>query len=143
MDRPIRVLMAIPGLSSHDLGAREVALACRHAGMEVIFLYRRGLSNEEIAQTMVEEDADVLGLSMHSGAHLTVVPKVIDAVRRAGADDRLLLLGGIIPPAHVPALKEMGVHEVFGPGTPTAEIVAFIKIRVAERRAQTAEASPG
>ncbi len=143
MDRPIRIVIAVAGLSSHDLGAREVALACRQAGMEVIFLYRRGLLSKEIAQIMAEEDADVLGLSMHSGAHLTVVPQIMDALAATGAGDRLVLVGGIIPPQHVPALKEMGVCEVFGPGTPTDEIASFIRRQVMERRGQIAEVRRG
>ncbi len=135
--QPIRMVIAVPGLSSHDLGAREVATACRDAGMEVIFLYRRGLSAAEIASIVIEEDAAVLGLSMHSGAHLSVVPKIVEALERKGADDCLLLLGGIVPPEHVARLLQMGVEKVFGPGTNLDDVVGFIKERVhAEARNQ-------
>src|SRR5438094_4631697 len=116
-DRPIRVLVAKPGLDGHDRGAKVVARALRDAGMEVIYTGIRQ-TPEMIAEAALQEDVDVVGLSILSGAHLVLVPKVLTALRERGVDDVLVVLGGIVPPADVPAVKQQGVAEVFGPGTP-------------------------
>jgi methylmalonyl-CoA mutase C-terminal domain/subunit len=123
--RPIRVLVAKPGLDGHDRGAKVVAAALRDAGMEVIYT---GLHQtpEMIATAAVQEDVDVVGLSILSGAHLTLFPRVRRLLVEAGRDDVLLLGGGIIPEEDIAPLEAEGVGKVFGPGTSTADIVAFI-----------------
>ncbi|MEB3186617.1 MAG: cobalamin B12-binding domain-containing protein [bacterium] len=128
----IRVLIGKPGLDGHDRGAKVVARALRDAGMEVVYT---GLHQtpREIVATAIQEDVDVLGLSLLSGAHLTLVPAVTRLLREEGADDMIVLVGGIIPEPDVPRVREAGAHAVFGPGTPTDEIVAFIRERVAAR----------
>ncbi len=135
-DRRIRVLIAKPGLDGHDRGAKVLARALRDAGMEVIYT---GLfqTPESIARTAVDEDVDVVGLSILSGAHNQLVPEVIRALRDAGKDDVLVLVGGIIPQEDVPFLKERGVHEVFGPGTPLSAIIEYIEHAVSERHSRT------
>lgn len=127
--RPIRVLIAKPGLDGHDRGAKVLARALRDAGMEVIYT---GLfqTPESIAQTAVDEDVDVVGLSILSGAHNQLVPEVIRALREHGKGDALILVGGIIPQDDIPFLKAQGVAEVFGPGTSLIEIAQFIASRI-------------
>ena len=128
--RRIRVLIAKPGLNSHDRGAKVVARALRDAGMEVIYTGLRQ-TPEQIVETAVQEDVDVIGLSILSGAHMTWVPRVIELMKEKGIfGEVLLLVGGIIPEDDIKALKEMGVDEVFGPGTSTEEIVKFIREHV-------------
>jgi methylmalonyl-CoA mutase C-terminal domain/subunit len=124
--RPIRVLVAKPGLDGHDRGAKVVAAALRDAGMEVIYT---GLHQtpEMIAQAAVQEDVDVVGLSILSGAHLTLFPRVKQLLDRAGRGDILLTGGGIIPPEDMAALESQGVGRLFGPGTPTADLIRYIE----------------
>ena len=132
--RRIRVLIAKPGLNSHDRGAKVVARALRDAGMEVIYTGLRQ-TPEQIVETAVQEDVDVVGLSILSGAHMTLVPRVIELMKEKGIfGDVLLLVGGIIPEDDAEALKEMGVDEVFGPGTPTDEVVKFIRENIRRGR---------
>src|SRR3974377_1753051 len=121
MMRPYRVVVAKPGLDGHDRGAKVIARALRDAGFEVIYT---GLHQtpEQVVQAVVQEDADAVGLSLLSGAHLTLVPKVIDLLRAQGLDDVLVLVGGIIPAADIPVLKDLGVAEVFTPGAPLPAI---------------------
>ena len=123
------MLVAKPGLDGHDRGAKVVARALRDAGMEVIYTGLRQ-TPEMIVDAAIQEDVDVVGLSVLSGAHLTWVPKVTALLRERGADDILVLVGGIIPDADVPILKEAGVAGVFGPGTSTVDIVRFIRDRM-------------
>jgi methylmalonyl-CoA mutase C-terminal domain/subunit len=124
--RPIRVLVAKPGLDGHDRGAKVVAAALRDAGMEVIYT---GLHQtpEMIVQAAVQEDVDVVGLSILSGAHLTLFPRVLALLRSAGRDDILVTGGGIIPPEDMSELERQGVGRLFGPGTPTSELIAYIQ----------------
>ncbi len=129
-DRRIRVLVAKPGLDGHDRGAKVVARALRDAGMEVIYTGLRQ-TPEMIAEAALQEDVDVVGLSVLSGAHLTLVPKIVEKLKENGMEEVLLVVGGIIPQADVESLQQMGVLGVFGPGTPTADIVAFIEENVA------------
>jgi methylmalonyl-CoA mutase C-terminal domain/subunit len=121
----IRVVVAKPGLDGHDRGAKIIARALRDAGMEVIYT---GLHQtpEQIVETVIQEDADAVGLSILSGAHLTLVPRIVELLREQGVDDVLVTAGGTIPAEDVPVLKEAGVAEVFGPGTPTQAIIDFI-----------------
>ena len=132
MDRPIRVLVAKPGLDGHDRGAKVVAAALRDAGMEVIYT---GLHQtpEMIATAAVQEDVDVVGLSILSGAHMTLFPRVLDLLREQGRDDVLLTGGGIIPKEDIERLRALGVGELFGPGTPTSALIDYIKRWFAER----------
>jgi methylmalonyl-CoA mutase C-terminal domain/subunit len=129
--RPIRVLVAKPGLDGHDRGAKVVAAALRDAGMEVIYT---GLHQtpEMIAQAAMQEDVDVVGLSILSGAHLTLFPRVKQLLVAAGRDDVLVTGGGIIPPADMTALQEQGIGRLFGPGTSTSELVKYIEEWAAE-----------
>jgi methylmalonyl-CoA mutase C-terminal domain/subunit len=122
----IRVVVAKPGLDGHDRGAKIIARALRDAGMEVIYT---GLHQtpEQIAETVIQEDADAVGLSILSGAHMTLVPKVVELLRAQGADDVVVTVGGTIPSDDIPELKELGVAEVFTPGSPTQEIIDFIQ----------------
>jgi methylmalonyl-CoA mutase C-terminal domain/subunit len=132
-ERTIRCLVAKVGLDGHDRGAHVIARAFRDAGFEVVYsgLHR---APEEIVQAAVQEDVDVLGISILSGAHNTLVPKVIDGLKEYGAfDDTLILVGGIIPEDDVAELKELGVAEVFGPGTPMSETVEFVRNNAPER----------
>jgi methylmalonyl-CoA mutase C-terminal domain/subunit len=126
MERKIRVLIAKAGLDGHDRGAKVVAAALRDAGMEVIYTGLRQ-TPEMIVSAAIQEDVDVIGVSILSGAHMTIFPKIIKLMKEKGLDDVLLLAGGIIPDEDIPKLKEMGVAEVFTPGTLTTEIVQFIK----------------
>jgi methylmalonyl-CoA mutase C-terminal domain/subunit len=129
--RPIRVLIAKPGLDGHDRGAKVVAAALRDAGMEVIYT---GLHQtpEMIAQAALQEDVDVVGLSILSGAHLTLFPRVKKLLAEAGRDDILVTGGGIIPPEDMAALQQQGIGRLFGPGTPTSELVKYIEEWAAE-----------
>ena len=129
--RPIRVLVAKPGLDGHDRGAKVVAAALRDAGMEVIYT---GLHQtpEMIAQAAIQEDVDVVGLSILSGAHLTLFPRVKQLLVAAGRDDVLVTGGGIIPPADMEALRQQGIGKLFGPGTKTSELVKYIEEWAAE-----------
>ncbi len=133
-DRPdrkqkIRVLVAKPGLDGHDRGAKVVARALRDAGMEVIYTGLRQ-TPEMIAEAALQEDVDVVGLSVLSGAHLALLPRVVELLRENGLDDVLIIAGGIIPDEDVPVLQEAGVCGVFGPGTLTEDIIAFIQEHV-------------
>jgi methylmalonyl-CoA mutase, C-terminal domain len=129
--RPIRVLVAKPGLDGHDRGAKVVAAALRDAGMEVIYT---GLHQtpEMIAQAAIQEDVDVVGLSILSGAHLTLFPRVRKLLDEAGRDDILVTGGGIIPPEDMEALRKQGIGDLFGPGTPTSELVKYIEAWAAQ-----------
>jgi len=138
--RKIRVVVAKPGLDGHDRGAKIIARALRDAGMEVIYT---GLHQtpEQIAATVIQEDADAVGLSILSGAHMTLVPRVVDLLREEGIDDVVLTVGGTIPADDAPELKKLGVAEVFTPGASTDEIVDFIRAAVDERRTLAAGAT--
>ena len=125
----IRVLVAKPGLDGHDRGAKVIARALRDAGMEVIYTGIRQ-TPEAIVATAVQEDVDVVGLSILSGAHMELFPLVIEGLKEAGKTDAVIIAGGIIPEDDVPAVKAMGVAEVFGPGTFTSEIVEFVRNRM-------------
>lgn len=129
---PIRVLVAKPGLDGHDRGAKVIARALRDAGMEVIYTGLRQ-TPETIVEAAIQEDVDVIGLSILSGAHMTLVPQVISRMRQAGLSDVLLLVGGIIPAEDAKTLQEMGVDAVFGPGTSTEDVIALIRERVSRR----------
>ena len=122
----IRVVVAKPGLDGHDRGAKIIARALRDAGMEVIYT---GLHQtpEQIVETVIQEDADAVGLSILSGAHMTLVPRILELLSEQGVDDVLITLGGTIPADDVPQLKALGVAEVFGPGASTQDIVDFIR----------------
>jgi methylmalonyl-CoA mutase C-terminal domain/subunit len=128
-ERKIRVLVAKPGLDSHDRGAKIVARALRDAGMEVIYTGLRQ-TPEQIAETALQEDVDVVGLSILSGAHPTLFPKIMQMLKKKGMTDVVVFAGGIIPQEDVPALKKIGVREVFGPGTPTSVLVDYLKKNV-------------
>jgi methylmalonyl-CoA mutase C-terminal domain/subunit len=128
-DRKIRVLVAKPGLDGHDRGAKVVARALRDAGMEVIYTGIRQ-TPEMIVEAALQEDVDVVGLSILSGAHMTLCPRVVELLHKEGMDDVVVLVGGIIPDADVAPLKALGVQGVFGPGTSTEEIVGFIREQV-------------
>ena len=125
----IRVLVAKPGLDGHDRGAKVIARVLRDAGMEVIYTGIRQ-TPEMIVDAALQEDVDVLGLSILSGAHMALFPRILDLLRAGGLDDVLVVAGGIIPPADAEALRAIGVHAIFGPGTPTDEIVKFIRENV-------------
>ena len=129
--RPIRILVAKPGLDGHDRGAKVVAAALRDAGMEVIYT---GLHQtpEMIAQAAIQEDVDVVGLSILSGAHMTLFPRVRKLLDAAGRQDVLLTGGGIIPPDDMTALEQQGAGKLFGPGTPTADLIKYIQEWAAE-----------
>lgn len=124
-NRPIRVLVAKVGLDGHDRGARIIATTLRDAGMEVIYTGLRQ-TPEMVVNTALQEDVDVIGISILSGAHMTVFPKIINLVKAKGMDDVLLTGGGIIPQADAQELKNMGIGELFPPGTSTSEIVNYI-----------------
>jgi methylmalonyl-CoA mutase C-terminal domain/subunit len=128
----IRVLVAKPGLDGHDRGAKVVARALRDAGMEVIYTGIRQ-TPEMIVETAVQEDVDVVGLSILSGAHLELLPIVTEGLRNKGKEDTLVLAGGIIPEDDIPAIKQMGVKEVFGPGTSTGDIINYIRRELAAK----------
>ncbi len=125
-EKKIRVVVAKPGLDGHDRGAKIIARALRDAGMEVIYT---GLHQtpEQIVETVIQEDADAVGLSILSGAHMTLVPRVVELLRAQGVDDVVVTVGGTIPSDDVPELKALGVAEVFTPGAPTQDIIDFIR----------------
>ncbi|HEV8249075.1 MAG TPA: cobalamin B12-binding domain-containing protein [Gaiellaceae bacterium] len=129
MARKIRVVIAKPGLDGHDRGAKIIARALRDAGMEVIYT---GLHQtpEQIVETAVQEDADAVGISILSGAHMTLVPKILELLRENEIEDVLVIVGGTIPREDADELRELGVAEIFTPGAPTGEIVEFIRDRV-------------
>ena len=131
-EKKIRVLIAKPGLDGHDRGAKVVARALRDAGMEVIYTGLRQ-TPEMIVEAALQEDVDVIGLSILSGAHMALFPRIMNLLKENGLDDVLVVAGGIIPDEDVPALKEMGIRAVFGPGTSTEEIVKFIEEEVGKR----------
>jgi len=124
--RKIRVVVAKPGLDGHDRGAKIIARALRDAGMEVIYT---GLHQtpEQIVETALQEDADAVGISILSGAHMTLVPRIVELLRSEQAEDVLVVVGGTIPAQDIPELKQLGVAEVFGPGASTQDIVEFIR----------------
>jgi methylmalonyl-CoA mutase C-terminal domain/subunit len=124
--RKIRVVVAKPGLDGHDRGAKIIARTLRDAGMEVIYT---GLHQtpEQIAETVIQEDADVVGLSILSGAHMTLVPRVLELLKDKQAEDVVVILGGTIPADDIPELKSLGVSEIFTPGASTQEIVEFVR----------------
>jgi methylmalonyl-CoA mutase C-terminal domain/subunit len=124
--RKIRVVVAKPGLDGHDRGAKIIARALRDAGMEVIYT---GLHQtpEQIVETVLQEDADAVGLSILSGAHMTLVPRVVELLREQDAGDVVVTVGGTIPSQDIPELKQLGVAEVFTPGAPTSDIIEFIR----------------
>lgn len=128
-DRKIRVLVAKPGLDGHDRGAKVVARALRDAGMEVIYTGIRQ-TPEMIVEAALQEDVDVVGLSILSGAHMALCPRIIELLRSQGMDDVVVLLGGIVPDDDVAPLKAIGVRGVFGPGTSTQDIIEFIRSQV-------------
>jgi methylmalonyl-CoA mutase, C-terminal domain len=124
--RRLRVVVAKPGLDGHDRGAKIIARALRDAGMEVIYT---GLHQtpEQIVETVIQEDADAVGLSILSGAHMTLVPRVVELLKDQGIDDVVVTVGGTIPSDDIPQLKQLGVAEVFTPGAPTQAIIDFIQ----------------
>jgi methylmalonyl-CoA mutase C-terminal domain/subunit len=128
-ERRIRVLVAKPGLDGHDRGAKVVARALRDAGMEVIYTGIRQ-TPEMIIETAVQEDVDVVGLSILSGAHLELFPQIVEGLRKKGLTNAMVIAGGIIPDEDIDALKKVGVKAVFGPGTPTNKIADFIKKKI-------------
>jgi len=129
---PIRVVIAKPGLDGHDRGAKVVARALRDAGMEVVYTGLRQ-TPQQIAAAVVQEDAQVLGLSILSGAHNQIFPEIMRLLKEQGADDVLVFAGGIIPDGDLPALKALGIREIFQPGTNTDDVVAFIRRSVESR----------
>jgi methylmalonyl-CoA mutase C-terminal domain/subunit len=137
MPRPIRVLIAKPGLDGHDRGAKVVAAALRDAGMEVIYT---GLHQtpEMIANAAIQEDVDVVGLSILSGAHMTLFPRVLELLRAAGRDDILVTGGGILPQEDIDELQRRGIGKLFGPGTRTSDLADYIREWFAERQRQDA-----
>jgi methylmalonyl-CoA mutase C-terminal domain/subunit len=134
MERKIRVLIAKPGLDGHDRGAKVIARALRDAGMEVIYTGLRQ-TPEQIVNAALQEDVDVIGVSILSGAHMHLFPKIMDLVKANGMDDVLVFGGGIIPEGDVPQLQAMGVSAIFPPGTSTQAVVDFLKERFQAARA--------
>ncbi len=130
--RPIRVLVAKPGLDGHDRGAKVIARALRDSGMEVIYTGIRQ-SPQMITQAAAQEDVDVIGMSILSGAHLEILPEIMELLRKQGMDDVIVVVGGIIPEVDRQPLKDLGISEVFGPGTTTGSIVEFIRAKINER----------
>jgi methylmalonyl-CoA mutase C-terminal domain/subunit len=133
METRIRVVIAKPGLDGHDRGAKVIARALRDAGMEVIYT---GLHQtpEQIVETAIQEDADAVGVSILSGAHMTLVPRIVELLREEGIEDVVVTVGGTIPADDIPELKDLGVDAVFTPGAPTSEIIDFIQNAVSESR---------
>jgi len=129
MEKTVRVLVAKPGLDGHDRGAKVVARALRDAGFEVIYTGIR-LTPEQIAEAALQDDVNVVALSLLSGAHNTLFPKVVELLKEKGLKDVLVIGGGVIPEADIPGLKAAGIAEIFTPGTPTSKIVDFIKEHV-------------
>jgi methylmalonyl-CoA mutase, C-terminal domain len=136
MSQKIRVVIAKPGLDGHDRGAKVIARALRDAGMEVIYTGLRQ-TPEQIVSATLQEDADVIGLSILSGAHMHICPRVVELLKEKGLDDVLIVIGGIIPDVDIVKLNQMGIHGVFIPGTPMQDIVEFIK-RNARARVESA-----
>jgi len=132
IDKKIRVIVAKPGLDGHDRGAKVVARALRDAGMEVIYTGLRQ-TPDMIVEAAIQEDVDVIGLSILSGAHMTLVPRILEGLKANGMDDVIVTVGGIIPDDDVPRLNAIGIKGIFGPGTSTQEIVSFIQQAVVER----------
>jgi methylmalonyl-CoA mutase, C-terminal domain len=130
--RKLRVVIAKPGLDGHDRGAKVIARALRDAGMEVIYTGLRQ-TPEQIASAALQEDADVIGLSILSGAHNHIAPRLMDLLKEKGLDDVLVLVGGIIPDVDIPKLKEIGVKGIFLPGTPMQDIIDFISANARAR----------
>jgi methylmalonyl-CoA mutase C-terminal domain/subunit len=132
MERPYRVVVAKPGLDGHDRGVRVIARALREAGFEVVYT---GLHQtpEQIAETAVQEDADAVGLSILSGAHMTLFPRVMEQLRERSAGDVLVFAGGIIPESDIPALREMGIAGIFTPGAPLGEISSWLEQTLDDR----------
>lgn len=128
-EKRIRVLVAKPGLDGHDRGAKVIAQAFRDGGMEVVYTGLRQ-TPEQIVSAALQEDVDVVGMSILSGAHATLFPEVVNLLREKGAGDILVVGGGIIPEEDIPALKEAGVAEIFGPGTPLVNVVNYVKENV-------------
>jgi len=139
MNRRYRVVIAKPGLDGHDRGAKVIARALRDAGFEVVYTGVH-LTPEQVAETVLQEDADAVGISVLSGAHLTLFPRVIDLMRERGLDDVLVFGGGIIPPEDLPTLAALGVSRVFTPGTGLDDITTWLEQTLDERRAQPADA---
>ena len=135
MERKIRILIAKPGLDGHDRGAKVVARALRDAGMEVIYTGLRQ-TPEMVAEAALQEDVDAVGLSILSGAHMALVPRIIELLRANGQENVMVFVGGIIPEGDIPALQEMGVCCVYGPGTPTSRVIEDIRARVGGVSAQ-------
>jgi methylmalonyl-CoA mutase C-terminal domain/subunit len=135
--RRIRVVVAKPGLDGHDRGAKIIARALRDAGMEVIYT---GLHQtpEQIVETVIQEDADAVGLSILSGAHMTLVPRVLGLIHDEKLDDVVVVVGGTIPAEDIAALRALGVAEIFTPGSPTPDVITFIRDAVGIRRPQRA-----
>ena len=131
-ERKIRVLIAKPGLDSHDRGAKVVARALRDAGMEIIYTGLRQ-TPEQIVETALQEDVDVIGLSILSGAHKTLFPRIMDLLKKKGLTDVTVFAGGIIPEEDVEEMKKLGIKEVFGPGTPTERIIKYVLENVPKR----------
>jgi len=126
MSKPIRVLIAKPGLDGHDRGAKLIARALRDAGMEVIYTGLRQ-TPEQIVAAAVQEDVDVVGMSILSGAHNHLFPRVVELLKEQGVDDVLIIGGGVIPDEDIPSLKESGIAEIFTPGTTTTQMIDYIK----------------
>jgi methylmalonyl-CoA mutase C-terminal domain/subunit len=131
-EQKIRVLIAKPGLDSHDRGAKIVARALRDAGMEVIYTGLRQ-TPEQIVETALQEDVDVIGLSILSGAHTTLFPRIMELIKERSLTDVIVFAGGIIPEEDVPEMKKLGVKEIFGPGTPTEVIIKYVREHVWKR----------
>lgn len=127
--RPIRVLIAKPGLDGHDRGAKVIARALRDAGMEVIYTGLRQ-TPEQIVSAAIQEDVDVVAMSILSGAHNHLLPRVVELLKQEGSDDMLVLGGGVIPDEDIPGLKEAGIREIFTPGTPTTTVIDYINENV-------------
>ena len=129
MARPYRIIVAKPGLDGHDRGAKVVARSLRDAGFEVIYT---GLHQtpEQIAETAIQEDADAVGLSTHSGAHMTLLPRIVEQLRARGGGDILVFAGGVIPADDIPELRDAGIERIFTPGAATADIVAWLRERL-------------
>lgn len=132
MDPKIRVIVAKPGLDGHDRGAKIIARAFRDAGFEVIYTGLRQ-TPEQIVNAALQEDADVVGLSVLSGAHMTLCPRIMDLMKKEGLDDVLVVIGGIIPDQDIPALKASGIAEIFQPGASTEDIVDYVRKNVRKK----------
>src|SRR3989441_335226 len=132
MDEKIRVIVAKPGLDGHDRGAKVIARAFRDAGFEVIYTGLRQ-TPEQVVNAALQEDADVIGISVLSGAHMTLCPRIMDLIKKEGLDDVLVVVGGIIPDQDITKLKELGVAEIFQPGASTEEIVTYVRKNVRKK----------